>query len=78
VRDGHWKLLCEYDGAKPQLHELATDPGETTNLAAQHPDIVARLTRAVLEWNRTMPQDNGEKLGVEPLPAGGRKKSRAQ
>lgn len=63
VRDGGWKLLCEYDGTKPQLHDLAADPGETTNLAAQHPDTVARLTKAVLAWNQTMPQDHGAMLG---------------
>lgn len=31
-----------------QLYDLAADPAETTNLAAQHPDIVARL-KALLE-----------------------------
>jgi uncharacterized sulfatase len=78
VRDGRWKLLCEYDGTQPQLHDLATDPGEAANLAGQHPELVARLTKAVLAWDRTMPQDNGAKLGVEAPPDGGRKKSRAQ
>jgi len=29
VRDGEWKLLCEYDGSQPQLYNLANDRGET-------------------------------------------------
>ncbi len=28
VRDGRWKLLCEYDGSQPQLYKLDTDSGE--------------------------------------------------
>ena len=38
VRDGHWKLLCEYDGSEPQLYKLDTDPGETSNVAAANPN----------------------------------------
>ncbi|MCA9082091.1 MAG: hypothetical protein KDA58_16130, partial [Planctomycetaceae bacterium] len=62
VRDGNWKLLCEYDGSDPQLYDLATDPGEQTNLAAQHSDVVDRLTKSVTAWNNSMPQDNGAQL----------------
>lgn len=69
VRDGDWKLLCEYDGTKPELYHLAKDPSEATNLAAQHPDLVARLTKTVLTWNETMPQDHGAQLGAAPSPA---------
>jgi arylsulfatase A-like enzyme len=65
VREGDWKLLCDYDGAKPELYNLATDPGEATNLAAQQPDVVARLTKSVLAWNASLPQDNGAQLGLE-------------
>ena len=59
VRDGHWKLLCEYDGSEPQLYKLDTDPGETSNVAAANPTIVERLTTAVLDWNNSMPADKG-------------------
>ncbi|HEX5104191.1 MAG TPA: sulfatase-like hydrolase/transferase [Pirellulaceae bacterium] len=63
VRDGDWKLLCNYDGSQPELYDLARDRGETTNLAAKHPDIADRLTAAALEWHRSLPADNGPKLG---------------
>jgi len=59
VREGDWKLLCEYDGSQPELYNLATDRGESTNLAANHPDVVKRLTGALLAWHQAMPPDNG-------------------
>jgi arylsulfatase A-like enzyme len=75
VRQGDWKLLCDYDGGNPLLYDLATDVGETKNLAAAHPEVVSRLTRAVLAWNESMPKDNGPTLGsTEPLPAKKKKK----
>lgn len=77
VRAGDWKLLCEYDGTKPELYDLAKDRGETTNLAAQHPDIVQRLTTPLLAWHRSMPPDNGPGLATAP-PAKGKQKKFSQ
>ena len=64
IRQGNWKLeLCADSGGwsapKPgtpaaknlppvQLYDLAADIGETRNVQAEHPEIVARL-RALLE-----------------------------
>ncbi|MFM2210831.1 MAG: hypothetical protein RL639_25 [Verrucomicrobiota bacterium] len=76
VRDGDWKLLCEYDGSKPLLYDLARDQGETTDLAAREPAVVARLTAAVLAWHRSMPADNGPALGAEAGKAGAKKKKK--
>lgn len=59
VRDGKWKLLCEYDGSKPQLYDLESDRREKTNVAAANPKVVQRLTAAVLAWNNSMPTDKG-------------------
>ena len=59
VRDGKWKLLCEYNGSKVQLYDLDNDRSETTNIADKHPDIVKRLKDMLLAWNATMPKDNG-------------------
>ena len=67
VREGNWKLLCDYEGTTPELYDLANDRAETTNLAGQHPDIVQRLTAAVIAWHRSMPPDNGPVLGKEVL-----------
>ena len=54
VREGDWKLIGETrdttDGKQPVtvslfLANLETDPGEKTNLADRHPDVVARLRK---------------------------------
>ena len=59
VRDGQWKLLCDYDGSAPQLYDLAADRAEETNLAATRPEIVQRLTAELLSWHASMPPDGG-------------------
>jgi arylsulfatase A-like enzyme len=56
VRDGDWKLLCEYDGSRTELYNLVNDRAETKNLANKHPQIVLRLKKAVLAWHKSMPQ----------------------
>ncbi len=75
VRDGNWKLLCEYDGSKPELYDLAQDRGETTNRASQHADIVQRLTTRLRAWHESMPSDNGPALASAPAQPGKKKKA---
>lgn len=42
--DGRWKGIREHNVMAPiRLFDLAADPAEQTDLAARHPDIVARL-----------------------------------
>ncbi len=75
IRDGAWKLaLCPGSGGwsnpRPgmndadlppnQLFDLSSDIGETTNLQAQHPEIVARLTKLLEKYvadGRSTPGD---------------------
>jgi arylsulfatase A-like enzyme len=57
--------------AQPQaLYDLTTDPAETHDLAAEHPDIVARLTALAVPVRTAL----GDKLtgasGTERRPAG--------
>lgn len=59
MRSGRWKLLCEYDGSDAELYDLEKDRGETTDLAARHPDLVKRLSQALVAWHESMPSDNG-------------------
>lgn len=42
VRRGDWKWIRRADGVEELFH-LATDPGETSDVAALHPDVVTAL-----------------------------------
>ncbi len=55
VRDGKWKLLTSLDRSRVELYDIPSDPGETENVAAAHPDVVERLTRLALDWKATLP-----------------------
>ncbi|MCG8648652.1 MAG: sulfatase-like hydrolase/transferase [Pirellulales bacterium] len=66
MRQGDWKLLCEYDGSAAQLYDLSQDRQETNNLARQHPDKVQRLSQALLQWHQAMPADNGATYRMPP------------
>ena len=35
---------------RPQLFDLTADPHETTNLASENPDVVARLAAEIAGW----------------------------
>ncbi len=61
--EGRWKLILSDDGdagrhaakfagedRRPQLYDLLADPHEGKNLAAQHPEIVARLADKIAQW----------------------------
>lgn len=50
VRDGRWKLLCDYDGARPELYDLEQDPSESANLANTHPKETNRLRTLATDW----------------------------
>lgn len=67
VRDGRWKLLCDYDGSNPELYDLSRDRAEATDLADQQPEVVRRLTAAAVAWHQSLPADNGPRLGAEVL-----------
>jgi arylsulfatase len=43
VSDGRWKLVEGWQGQKEQLFDTKTYPAEDVNLAAQHPEQIARL-----------------------------------
>ncbi|MEM9828632.1 MAG: sulfatase-like hydrolase/transferase [Planctomycetota bacterium] len=66
VIQDQWKLLLTYDGETnrytqvhprtergPQLFDLNADPNETKNLADQHPDLVATLTKRIEDDAKT-------------------------
>lgn len=50
VRDGRWKLIRQFEGDPDRLYDIVADPGERTDLAADHPDLAARLADALRRW----------------------------
>lgn len=58
VHEGRWKLVAHGDffAAEPaiapalELYDLEADPGEQTDVAAKHPDVVARLHKRLREF----------------------------
>jgi arylsulfatase A-like enzyme len=52
VRSGRHKLLLAGDIVR--LYDLATDPGETRDLSAREPEVLAEMRRAWESWNREL------------------------
>ncbi|WP_442512194.1 sulfatase family protein [Novipirellula sp. SH528] len=70
VRSGKWKLQTggprQHGGGKA-LFNLAADIGETTNVAAQHPEVVERLRAYAKALNKDLKQ-NSRPAGVVKNP----------
>jgi arylsulfatase A-like enzyme len=56
IRDGDWKLLAGPDGTSPQLYNLATDPGEASDVAATQPAVRDRLLVRLKAWMASLPK----------------------
>ena len=58
IRQDQWKLVVLHPKAAPgtfenprtELYNLAGDPGETTNIAEQHPARVASMLKKLRTW----------------------------
>ncbi|WPP49401.1 sulfatase family protein [Catalinimonas niigatensis] len=60
VREGAWKLLCDYDGGRPELYHIVNDPGETHNLADEHAERAKSMIQEVTSWYASMPASQVE------------------
>jgi hypothetical protein len=49
--------VTTFDGQRVELHNLPSNRAEdiTRNQSKEHPEIVQRLTKLVLEWNASLP-----------------------
>lgn len=55
LRLGDWKAVRSGPGKPLELYDLAGDLGETRNVAARHPDLIARLERILAEARSESP-----------------------
>lgn len=65
IRVGHEKLIERFENGRVHLYDLARDPGEREDRAAQQPARVAALRDQLHAWYREV----GAKF-LEPLPGG--------
>ena len=58
IREGFWKLIRpgRKSSGELELFDLRTDSSESTNVAAEHPDIVKALSAKVEAWVATLPK----------------------
>jgi arylsulfatase A-like enzyme len=62
--DGRMKFMIDIESWERSLFDLASDPGERTNLAAEREEEVARLTGVLREW---VDRVSGKKSAAERL-----------
>ena len=66
IRMGNWKGVRNGVGEGMELYDLATDLGETNNLASAHPEILARLEERLAHARNADPE-----WPLKPKPAPG-------
>ena len=58
IREGRWSLVNVKNAADGwELYDLEADPGEKTDVATRHPDVVARLAAAYDGWWKSVRSD---------------------
>lgn len=50
IREGAWKLIHYWEDGHDELYHLTADPGESRDVAADHPGITARMGSRLLAW----------------------------
>jgi len=64
IRDGDWKLLLDPAADRAELYRLSDDRGERKDVAAEHKDVVARLSAMAVEWRDSLPTQPDEACTV--------------
>ncbi|MAI72869.1 MAG: hypothetical protein CMM01_18455 [Rhodopirellula sp.] len=52
IRRGNWKLINFFDTGEAELYALDTDISETTNRAAEHPELTTELKQELATWQQ--------------------------
>jgi arylsulfatase A-like enzyme len=61
VREGDWKLVEPYDDGRPELYNLAKDPGETKDLSAGEAARVEALKKKLAAWRKEVGAQGNER-----------------
>ena len=61
VRSGDWKLRLAGKKKSPELYHLGNDISESTNVADQHPQLVAKLQKRIVDFDADL------KANVRPV-----------
>jgi N-acetylgalactosamine-6-sulfatase len=72
-REGNWKLHLNPDGSRLELYDLAQDPAQTDNVAAQNSGVVSGMKQRLLDWHATLPPgtyDSAAGRADYPMPGG--------
>lgn len=56
IRDGEWKMVANKSQERVELYNIANDPNETTNLAAENPELTQKLLDTWNEWQSELPE----------------------
>jgi N-acetylgalactosamine-6-sulfatase len=65
IRDGPWKLFVNHNGSGAQLYDITKDIGEEHNVAAEHADVVKKLTAKALAWQKSLPPSKARDTAAE-------------
>ncbi|MGI9443198.1 MAG: aryl-sulfate sulfohydrolase, partial [Rubripirellula sp.] len=57
IRDGDWKLIENFETGELQLFNLATDIGESQNVAQQNAELTANLLAKLKRWRSSVNAD---------------------
>jgi len=60
IRAGDYKLIEVFETGKKELYNLREDIGESRDLAAEKPELVAKLSYLLKQWR----QDSGSKMAT--------------
>lgn len=71
VRMGDWKGVCRPFWGEVELYDLKRDLGETHDVAARHPEVVARIRAAMKEAHVPSPLWKVPAPGAATRPSGG-------
>ena len=79
IREGTWKLI-RIGETTPELYDLASDISESKNIAADHPEITARLTATLEAWHQELipPVFPGSSVKNEDWGPGGANQKKPQ